>query len=103
MFVHKSLVEIISDSLYGKKVKLFKFAHHYQNDISYYFVNEPDFGGPKKTQPKPIGEAVGQIIKFEAKVIPYEGDWMELIVLINDIPFKLSVGSVTDILIISDN
>ncbi len=99
MFVHKSLVDIISESLYGKKVKLFKFTHN--NIISYYFVKDVDFSGPKKFHPKPIGEAVGLIVNFEGETDKYDGDSISLIVLIDDKPFNLHIGSITDILIIS--
>ena len=98
MFEHKSIVDILTNALYEKKVKLFKYN---SGKHIVYYLQTPKFSGPNKLHPKPMGEAVGQIIRFEGSEVPYEGDYMNLVVLVGNEPYNLSINSVEDILIIN--
>ncbi len=99
MFNKLSLLALLNVAIIGKKIKLFKYQSG--KHILYHTVKDVKFTGPKRNHPKPMGEAIAEIISMEGEHIPYKGDWMSLKVKVGEDYFDLSINSVTDILIIA--
>lgn len=89
------LADLISKKLVGCKIVLY-----YTDKFPFVYYTTKNVLFPKTRKKTIWCEVIGEIIGFKAESIDYEGDWMAIDVKIGDVTTSVSIGSITDELIL---